>query len=114
MNIQKIRLKVLTSLIGEQSQKSFSSQYDLNASHLSQMLSGYRAIGEKAARTLEKKIGLPPYALDIDPSAQPSASESVLADDERALLTLYRSLSAAERKLAMRLIAVLKADPETI
>jgi transcriptional regulator with XRE-family HTH domain len=45
------------------SQKDFAAKYDLDASYLSQILNGHRNLGEKAARTLETKIGLPPGAL---------------------------------------------------
>lgn len=41
-------------------------QRDIDPSYLSQLMNGHRPIGEKSARTLEKKIGLANTELDID------------------------------------------------
>ncbi len=39
------------------SDASFCEYYDLNASHISQLVKGHGSFGERAARNLEKKIG---------------------------------------------------------
>ncbi|MDL2200848.1 S24 family peptidase [Halopseudomonas aestusnigri] len=53
------RKRTLAKLIGDMRTKDFAEQYDLDASYLSQILNGHRGMGEKAARTMEIKIGLP-------------------------------------------------------
>lgn len=45
--------------MGDLSQAAFADRYDLNASHISQILSGHRPFGERAAQNMEDKIGLP-------------------------------------------------------
>lgn len=60
MDINKHRIEALKILIGSSKTKDFADHYDLDASYLSQMLNGHRPMGEKAARNLEAKIGLPP------------------------------------------------------
>lgn len=59
MDMNSLRLKALQQLMGDLSQAAFADRYDLNASHISQMLSGRRNFGERAARNMEDKIGLP-------------------------------------------------------
>jgi hypothetical protein len=61
--IKQARINVLRGLMGETSQKEFAETHSLDASYLSQLLSGHRTLGEKAAANLEKKIGLPEGAL---------------------------------------------------
>jgi transcriptional regulator with XRE-family HTH domain len=52
--------------------KAFAEAHDLNDSYLSQLLNKHRSLGEKAARKLEKQIGLPPGFLDEEPGTQNS------------------------------------------
>lgn len=59
MDINQLRIEALKLLIGSRKTKDFADQYDLDASYLSQMLNGHRPMGEKAARNLETKVGLP-------------------------------------------------------
>jgi phage repressor protein C with HTH and peptisase S24 domain len=63
MDINQLRIEALKKLIGGRKTKDFAEQHDLDASYLSQMLNGHRPMGEKAARNLEAKIGLPAGAL---------------------------------------------------
>lgn len=82
MNMHSVRRNNLRALIAQQTQSSvaaFGRMFDLDESRLSQLLSDtYRAgnnFGEKAARSLEQKIGLAPLALDaLDPCAPPPLS----------------------------------------
>lgn len=62
------RIEALRRIMGDMTQKDFAERFDLNASHLSQLLNGHRPLGEKAADNLEKKIGLPPGTL-VAPSS---------------------------------------------
>lgn len=57
--MSQLRIAVLRKVMGDMTQKDFAEKYDLNASHLSQLLTGHRSLGERAAATLETKIGLP-------------------------------------------------------
>ncbi|MFV0411272.1 MAG: LexA family protein [Paracoccus sp. (in: a-proteobacteria)] len=43
---------------------AFCDLYDLNSSHVSQIVTGRGSFGERAARSMEKKIGLPEFYLD--------------------------------------------------
>lgn len=63
MDINKLRIDALRRLIGLKKAKEFADQYDLDASYISQLLNGHRPLGDKAARTLEIKLGLQPGAL---------------------------------------------------
>ena len=66
MDIVALRRTNLRNLIDEtiRSKKvltdaAFCDLYDLNPSHISQLVKGHGSFGERAARNLEKKIGLP-------------------------------------------------------
>ncbi|WP_408596620.1 multiprotein-bridging factor 1 family protein [Pseudomonas sp. PLMAX] len=63
MDIYELRIRALRQAMGGISQKDFANQHSLDASYLSQLLNGHRKLGEKAARTLESKAGLPPGSL---------------------------------------------------
>lgn len=63
MNINELRVEALRRLIGNLKAKEFADKYDLDASYISQLLNGHRPMGEKAAKTLELKIGLAADAL---------------------------------------------------
>lgn len=45
---------------------AFCEHYDLNTSHISQMINGHGSFGERAARNLEKKVGWPSGYLDLE------------------------------------------------
>ncbi len=72
MEITQLRIKALRRLMGQASQKDFANDHGLDASYLSQLLNGHRKLGEKAAATLETKIGLAPGTL-VSPAAEPDA-----------------------------------------
>ncbi len=59
MNISQLRVDALRALIGNLKTKEFADRYDLDPSYLSQLLNGHRPLGDKAAKNLEDKIGLP-------------------------------------------------------
>ena len=63
--MKKIRLENLLNIIKKhKSLKAFCLSYDLSYSYINQLTNGTRELGERAARNLEKKIGLPPLTLD--------------------------------------------------
>ena len=59
MNISQLRIDTLKKLIGDLKTKEFADRYNLDASYISQLLNGHRPLGDKAAKNLEDKIGLP-------------------------------------------------------
>lgn len=73
--MSQLRIAALRQIMGEMSQKDFADKYDLNASHLSQLLTGHRALGERAARNLEEKIGITPGTL-VSPTHSPDHAPS--------------------------------------
>jgi SOS-response transcriptional repressor LexA len=62
---QQRRINALRRLVNEHgSQAEFARKFGLDASYISQILSGHRGFGERSARNFESKIGLPPGSLD--------------------------------------------------
>ncbi|WP_430318302.1 LexA family transcriptional regulator [Pseudomonas nitroreducens] len=59
MDMNQLRIEALKRLMGGLTQAEFANRHDLNASYISQLLSGTRNFGERAARNMEEKIGLP-------------------------------------------------------
>ncbi len=59
MDIYETRVWHLKNIIGPNQIKDFANAFDLDASYLSQLLNGHRRMGERAAATIEEKIGLP-------------------------------------------------------
>lgn len=51
---------------GLKSDVAFCERYDLNPSHISQLINGHGSFGERAARNLEKKVGWKDGLLDIE------------------------------------------------
>ncbi len=58
MDIYETRIKNLREIIGDNQLKDFADAFELDASYLSQLLNGHRRMGERAAMSLEKKLGL--------------------------------------------------------
>jgi hypothetical protein len=63
MDIYEQRIKALRHAMAGLTQKDFANQHGLDASYLSQLLTGHRKLGEKAASSLEAKIQLAPGTL---------------------------------------------------
>lgn len=76
MDINQLRIKALRLAMGQDSQKDFANKYGLDASYLSQLLNGHRKLGEKAALTLEDKIGLPGGSLLSPPQGDNADAEA--------------------------------------
>lgn len=51
---------------GLKSDVAFCEHFDLNPSHISQLINGHGSFGERAARNLEKKVGWDEGLLDLD------------------------------------------------
>lgn len=99
MSITDTRVANIRALIEEMgSQASFCRRFNLNPTYISQLLNGHRTFGERAARKIEAKLGVPPGWLDrlqtgegpMEPPAQepaPRGSRKAveLADEIMAL-----------------------------
>lgn len=92
MDIKELRIRALRQAMGGLSQKDFSNRHGLDASYLSQLLNGHRSLGEKAAATLEDKIGLPPGTLvapaSIDSTGQLPAPIETAIDKKQLMEAL--------------------------
>ncbi len=63
---------------GFSSDAAFCEHYDLNPSHISQLVKGHGSFGERAARNLEKKVGWEIGTLDQEPSKDFFGGESLV------------------------------------
>ena len=61
---------------GFSSDAAFCEHYDLNPSHISQLVKGHGSFGERAARNLEKKVGWESGLLDREPAKNIFGEES--------------------------------------
>lgn len=61
-DIRRLALKLLIEQAG--STAEFARRHDLDATYLSQLVNGHRNMGERSARNIEAKAGLPAYWLD--------------------------------------------------
>lgn len=102
-DLQQIRRQNLLALIGNNTMAEYAREHDLDASYLSQIKNGSRGFGEKAARKMEEKIGLPKYALDI------KAGESLACATEEELIgavaEVLPRLSGEAKKKLIRLVS---------
>lgn len=62
---------------GFSSDAAFCEHYDLNPSHISQLVKGHGSFGERAARNLERKVGWEIGTLDQQPAKNLSGGESL-------------------------------------
>lgn len=76
MNVTDNRITNLKRLADEYpSAAAFGRKFDINPSYISQLINRHRGFGEKAAREIEMKMGLPPGTLD-QPPPQPGDNVS--------------------------------------
>jgi transcriptional regulator with XRE-family HTH domain len=124
MNTNEIRQLNLKRLIGNKVPSSkvadFAKEYDIDASYLSQLLNGHRRIGEKSARNIENKVGIPsgeldnPFAYnDSEQRANSIISEAraeyIASKDGPAaveLLKHFREASPEMKAAALRLLGI--------
>lgn len=102
MNISQIRVDALRALIGDLKTKEFADRYNLDASYLSQLLNGHRPLGDKAAKNLEDKIGLPGGTLLMPAHAAQEGSSLEIKPGP--------SLTTSFRRVHIQGIAQLKQD----
>jgi transcriptional regulator with XRE-family HTH domain len=71
MDIKKLRKQKLQAVIQRLGGAAeIERKYDVSASYLSQLLNGFRDIGEKSARNIEQKLNLAPMFLDTSDDEQ--------------------------------------------
>lgn len=137
MNLYQRRQKNLLDLIKskfDDRRVDFCNRYNIDESRLGQMLSDTyrdgRGFGERAARNLEEKIGLPPLYFEqvVDtpyPEAAPAKIISVReADDmptlayitaeENRLLSQYRVITNDEKNAVWSVLETAKHDDSKI
>lgn len=95
MDITELRVKALRQLVGERLLKDFANEHDLDASYLSQILNGHRAMGEKAAANMERKIGAPQGYLVRPPASIEQLADSAPRGGSFAIPEIARLISAA-------------------
>lgn len=78
MTIQETRIRALRKVIAASGMKvaELARKHDIDPSHISQLLNGHRGFGEKAARTMEEKLGIPTMSLDTEDSALDASNVS--------------------------------------
>jgi phage repressor protein C with HTH and peptisase S24 domain len=76
--MNQLRVEALLRIMSGHSQADFAEKHDLNPSYLSQILSGHRSFGERAAINMERKIGLEPGTLSRPPLDAPAAGLTAL------------------------------------
>lgn len=105
----KARVEALRNLVREHgSQAQFARRYGLDASYISQILSGHRSFGEKSARNMEDKIGLPAGTLDgvlLQSTANTSAGNQ--SDNEAISQQKLAALQSLKGKATPRTVAAL-------
>jgi len=79
MDVQKTRIRRLKQVISEKSGSAaaFARAHGIEASYLSQLINQHRSFGERAARKMEMKAGLPAGYLDFD-DGQPGSNVSLI------------------------------------
>lgn len=109
--IHEIRRDNLIRLVSSyKSQRQFAHSTGLVPSHLSQLVTGVRDMGEDVARRIEQALGLSVGSMSIDPDtppAQPAIEPELqyLPSDELKLLTDYRQVSLKHREIVREIAA---------
>jgi transcriptional regulator with XRE-family HTH domain len=110
--IEDRRLAILVAIIGGQPLNPFCANYDLNTSYVSQLINGVKTIGERSAKTLEKKLHLVPDTLihpEVVDVTDPEAV-SALFDPEHQHLSIQAQ--GLLRQLNLYLRAGLLSDEQ--
>lgn len=118
MDTNKLRVDALKAVMAGTSQKDFANLHGLDASYLSQILNGHRNLGEKAATTLEQKIGLAPGTL-VSPkgSTNTQAIEPVTAVKSASDLVkemLAKAGKGVSPETRQRLLAAAEEKPSNV
>lgn len=101
MDIREIRRRRLAAIVADYGKSvDFARAYGIDPTYLSQILNDHRKVGEKSARNLETKIGLPKGALDGD-SKNPITANDLLQQLSREE---FLSLAADMALIASSLI----------
>lgn len=94
-DIYEIRRRNLDSIVGKPGMRGriieFATKFEVHENWVSQVLRGARTMGEKAARNIERKTGLPRMALDHPdgPNQAIADSRNKLRTDQMELLEMF-------------------------
>ncbi len=91
MNIQKVRTDNLRHYIEASQMKvaDFARKHDIEPSYISQLLNGHRGFGEKAARNMEAKTGMPAMSLDREDELSGEPPAPIANPDDYAMIPKY-------------------------
>lgn len=97
IKIKETRRQLFSDLVAKNKSKAaFAREYAMDATYVSQLLTGHRKIGEKTARVIEEKLGLPRYWLDGTlslettlPAPESDATIELATDENYAFVPLY-------------------------
>lgn len=107
MDMFKIRKANLAALIGEKygAAADFARKHDLDPTYISQLMTGHRNMGEKAARKIERHAELPVGFLDQFAALGEQEAIAAIKD------ALYRAawLTDENRKQILGLIQAIKS-----
>jgi transcriptional regulator with XRE-family HTH domain len=100
MDIKQVRIDRLKDIIEQMGGAAeVERKHEISASYLSQLLNGFRTIGEKSARNLEQKLNLPTMYLDQQNSY---SNKDNLTPDLIAHLKVMQQLPDYARTEVMR------------
>lgn len=103
MDMNQLRVEALKRLMGDLTQAEFADRHDINASYLSQIMSGHRSFGERAASNMERKIGLQPGTLSrpaLGDAGGHSQSRAVVTEKVEAYEAAHPELRRLQRVAA--------------
>lgn len=119
MDIQDTRRERLRLAIKElagQNMTGLASRAGKSPSQISDMLSGRKSFGEKVARDLEYRLGLPVGWLDASPDGAqqgPSAHQPMTTDElAERLAAMLKAVPAGLRPAAAKLLESLASTPD--
>lgn len=108
MDVKEIRLNNLLALAGRYDQDiEFCKRIEMNPSYLPQLKGKTKTIGDKIARKVEEKLGLPHGYMDVthDPSEMaPKPPEADVMATAYAIEALPKSLSDQLKRLIFQML----------
>lgn len=120
MEIKHIRRRNLVALIGGKTQREFAEETGMSDRHVSQLVNGFRQMGDVIARRIEEKLRLPRGWMDASHAGQearqPAADyglDLVTAAEIDAAIEKFRRLHPAFREyIAMKMDQLLAYSEE--
>jgi hypothetical protein len=120
MDITEIRRANLARLVNQAgTQRKLAEQTDSDALHVSQMMTGRRNMGDKVARRIEAKLGLPHGWMDAPQAETPAVAEALALyrvdpSVQARLLTLFEKLTQDQQEQFIKEITAAAKTNEII